>query len=222
MKKNNSIKIIIYTSLLLFIILSSVIIVYYIYDKNFTEDDIEDNQTESNISDVIITLTISSAVLIFMFILASVLKVYIGQKKRRVKYSKEQCMKAASNYLNSLNKRDYRVYSLLKHSYNYYGADEEKNPMWAFVFISKQWPNPHNSYIPPHFMVSCLIDASNLEVSNEQIGLTFDELKKELHDQRFGKLGVLNHPGKPDKEPSITDLFSDSKKSINLAVDDDD
>ena len=167
---------------------------------------------QRNIYDLLTVVLIWVTVIIGLSVLTFLFLKYKPIGKLNVENTKEKCIIAALNNLKNLG------YSIQlqkpKQSYRYYGGDDEKNPAWAFSFCLGNF-NYVSDYLDSSQLICCCVDAKTLEVFNEQVGINFEDYKLELHDQRFGKLGVPNWPVKTETEPS---LFGSVPKGSSLNV----
>jgi len=173
---------------------------------------------ENNFWDASVWLGTFAFALAFLAFLAWLFYSYLMRRRPFTSKNKEACIKRA---LAELRRMGYEVdFESPKQSYRFFGVDEERNPGWVFVFVrSGVSPALPVESVPLHGLVSCCVDAKTLEVFNEGHGRDLECLKKELHDQRFGRLGVPNWAGKTEKEPTLADLFQSNSPSLNVAID---
>lgn len=110
-----------------------------------------------------------------------------------------------------------------KWEFPYFGVDDNKNPLMAFIFYNKDVePNSKIEEVPKFNLISCSVDVKNLQVFNTSTNRGVKEFLNELHDQRFGKLGVPNKPGKTEKEPTMFADMMNPNASINIPLGDQD
>lgn len=127
--------------------------------------------------------------------------------------NKEKCIRKAKKVLIA-DGYPISMESEPKYSYRIFGIDEEKFPGWGFGFV-KEGVDFTKPYISGHALITCIVDAKTLDVFNENQGRNWDDFIKELKEQRFGRHGVPNWPGKTEKEPSIFD-WSKAQPSVTL------
>jgi len=142
----------------------------------------------------------------------------MSRYKLRSDKKKKECEQKAIEHLRSKN---YDVSSGAKQSYPYYGVDSDQNPVWAFVFFTNIVnPQSNVNTVSKYDLVSCYVDAKTLEVWGESHGKDLNDIKKDLNEQRFGKQGVPNYPGKTEKQPTYADLFAKGS-TVNVPLESD-
>jgi hypothetical protein len=140
--------------------------------------------------------------------------IWLWMKYRAVnsKHTKEECIKAAREELRKQGKftSDEPYFSV-----RYFGVYDEKNPGWAFIFF-KEKVDKTKHFIHKVMLISCCVDAMNLEVFNEGYNRDERDLSKFLTDQGFGLGWPLNWPGKPERRATFLDVLSSPKSEVNL------
>lgn len=154
------------------------------------------------------------AILIGVTIIIAIVLILLGYwffkiiSKRKLLSNKRKIICVARG-IEELRKAGYEIaFEEAKQSTRFYGVDSDKNPTWTFVFFrSNVNPNADVSTVSKYDLISCYVDAKTLEVWGETHGKDLVDIKKEIHNQRFGKNDAPNYPGKTEREPVMADLF---------------